>query len=178
MAAEVITPLSAGGPQFRPPEGITASHDVSEFSCRRDELNAWLRRRALTNEGKTSRTYVVALGARVVAYYTLAAGSVSRDEIPRSIRHDTPETVPIVVLGRLATDKNFERRGLGQSMLQEAISRVLVAAAEIGVRGLLVHAIDDDAAGFYRKFRFVNTPIGERTFLLPVETARNALLAR
>ena len=173
-----VTPLPAGGPQFRPPEALTAAHDVSAFSCAREELGIWLKRHALANEGRSSRTYVVALGTQVVAYYSLAAGGVSRATLPRSIRHNSPDPVPVVVLGRLATDTNFEGRGIGSAMLQEAISRTLTAATQIGVRALLVHAIDDAAAGFYRKYGFVPCPVGDRTLLLPVETARQALLTK
>lgn len=177
--AEIITPLPspAGGPQFRPPEAITAAHDVSGFSCVREPLNIWLKRRALANETRgTSRTYVVSHGKRVVGYYTLAAGSERRETLPKPLRRGTPEQIPLVVLGRLATDRNFERRGIGRDMLQEAITRMLSAASEIGVRALVVHAIDDEAVKFYLKFGFILSPITERTLLLPVEFARRALL--
>jgi len=93
------------------------------------------------------------------------------------MRHDTPEQIPVVILGRLATDKSFEHRGIGTGMLQEAIARLLTTAAEIGVRALIVHALDDDAVKFYLRFGFVPSPIGGRTLLLPVETARRALIA-
>jgi GNAT superfamily N-acetyltransferase len=175
--AEVTPLLAPGGPQFRPPEPITAAHDLSGFSCTHEELNIWLKRKALVNaSGGISRTYVVAQGARVVGYYALAAGGVVRGTLPRLLRQNTPEQIPVVVLGRLATDKDYERRGIGSGMLQEAIKRTLTASDEIGVRALLVHAIDDTAVSFYLKYRFVISPIGERTLLLPVETARQALL--
>lgn len=175
--AGTVTPLPshAGGPQLRPPQAITVTHDVTPFESRREELNIWLKRRALANEGRTSRTYVVGHGPRVVGYYTIAAGGVSRDALPRALRHDNPDQIPVVVLGRLATDKNYERRGIGAAMLKEAITRTLSAATEIGVRALLVHAIDQEAASFYLKYDFVPSPIGERTLLLPVETAMRAI---
>lgn len=178
--AEIVTPLpsAGGGPQFRPPEAISAAHDVSGFSCRREELNEWLKKHALKNEETGSRTYVVGHGNRVVSYYALAAGSISREALPKAIRQDNPKQVPMVVLGRLATDQAFERRGLGSGMLNEAISRTLQAAQQIGVRALLVHAIDEEAVRFYLKYGFVPSPIGDRTLLLPVETARRSLLAK
>ncbi len=159
-----------------PPERLAADHDLTDFRCGRDELDDWLRRHARRNEGETSRTYVVPRGRRVVGYYCLAAGSVMRDALPRRMRHDTPEQVPIVVLGRLASDMRFQRRGLGRGMVQEAILRTLRAAEEIGVRALLVHALDDEAAGFYARFDFIPCPLGERTLVLSVETARRSLL--
>lgn len=170
-----ITALTAGGPMFRPPEGITAAHDVSAFSCKHPDLAEWLKKRAVANEGRSSRTYVVLHGARVVGFYTLAAGAVVRELLPKSIQRQTPERAPVVVLGRLATDTNFERRGIGRGMLQEAICRTLSMASEIGVRALLVHAKDEEAAGFYRRFGFLPSPINNRTLVLPTETASAAI---
>ena len=113
-------------------------------------------------------------GVRVVAFYCLSAGSVTRRDLPRRLRHDTPDAIPIVVMGRLAVDAAFQGRGLGQGLLRDAILRTLTAAETIGVRALLVHALDD-AAPFYRKYGFVSSPINERTLILPLETARAAL---
>lgn len=172
-------PSPAGGLQFKPPVAISAAHDVSGFSCRKEPLNEWLKKHAVKNEiGGVSRTYVVEHAGRVVSYYSLAAGGIGREAMPTKLRRDTPPIVPVVVLGRLATDRPLEGRGLGGDMLSEAVSRMLTAANEIGVRALLVHAIDDEAVGFYRKYSFVPTPIGDRTLLLPVETARQAFLAK
>ena len=168
--AEIIKPL--GGLQLRPPEAITRSHDVGAFSSRSEELNYWLKRHALRNEQRTSRTYVVAHGNRVVGYYSLAAGGVRREELPKNLQRNTPEEIPIVVLGRLATDQAFEGRGIGSGMLAEAITRTLTFAAEIGVRSLIVHAIDDNAIRFYEKYQFLRSPLSERTLVLPVETAQ------
>lgn len=173
--AGIITPLT-GGPQLRPPEAITRLHDVSAFSSSSDELNYWLKHHALRNERRTSRTYVVTHGqSRVVGYHCLAAGGVAREELPRNMRRNTPEEIPVVVLGRLATDQSYERRGIGSGMLADAIRRTLNSAAEIGVRALIVHALDDNAIRFYLKYGFVMSPLNERTLILPVETARGAL---
>lgn len=173
--AGIITPLT-GGPQLRPPEAILRSHDVSAFASKSDELNYWLKRHALRNERKTARTYVVTHGQnRVVGYHCVAAGGVSREELPRNMRRNTPEEIPVVVLGRLATDQNYERRGIGSGMLADAISRTLNSAAEIGVRALVVHALNESAIQFYIKYGFVLSPLSERTLILPVETARQVI---
>lgn len=173
-----IKQLPAGGLQPRPPEPINSTHDVSGFSSAREALNHWLKRHALKNEGRNSRTYVVAHGARVIGYYTLAAGGIERAALPNSLRHNSPEKVPMIILGRLATDRAYEGRGIGGGMLSEAISRMLNSAGEIGVRGLLVHALDDDLVKFYQRYNFVQCALGERTLLLPVETALRAISSR
>lgn len=163
--------------KLHPPEAISTAHDVTGFSCGRNDLDDWLRRHALANEGKASRTYVVCAGNRVIAYYTLAAGAVTRDALPRRVRHGNPEQVPVVVLGRLAVDRRFVGQGIGRAMLQEAILRALRSAQEIGVRALLVHAIDEEAARFYLKYGFLRSPFDELTLMLLIETARDAVLS-
>ena len=161
---------------MRPPERLTADHELAEFACGREELDTWLKGHAIANEGKTSRTFVVPIAQRVVGYYCLSAGAVMRGELPRKMRHDTPQQVPVVVLGRLATDIKFAGRGIGKGMLREAIVRTIRLSEELGVRALVVHALDAEAANFYLPFNFIPYPIGDRTLLLPIETAMSALL--
>ena len=159
----------------RPPEPITPGHDVSGFTSRHETLNEWLRKHALKNEGATARTYVVTAGSVVVGYYTLASGGVARATLPGKLRRNAPEEIPVIVLGRLAADRNFERHGIGRGMLQEAIRKTLASSRTVGIRGLLVHAIDDEAVTFYTRHGFVAMPAEPRTLLLPVETAAAAL---
>ena len=154
---------------------LVAGHDVASFACGRPDLDEWLKRRALSNEGRASRTYVVATGVRVVGYYSLAAGAVERVAVPRKIRHDLPESVPVMVLGRLATDVSFQGRGVGKGMLKDALVRSIAVSEVIGIRAVLVHALDDDAVTAYAPFGFVPSPIGERTLVLPIETVIRAL---
>jgi GNAT superfamily N-acetyltransferase len=119
---------------------------------------------------------VVALSARVVAYYCLAAGSVMRTTVPKAkLRQGLPDQVPVVVIGRLAVDKNFQGRGFGKGLLKDAILRSLNASDLVGVRAIVVHAIDERAGEFYLKFGFLPSPTNARTFVLPLETAKAAL---
>src|SRR6185437_16621557 len=145
--------------------------DLSSFDCGKDELNNWLRQQATSSEGKSARTYVVVGENRVVAYYCLAAGSVLRGDMPREkLRQNLPEQVPVIVLGRLAVDRRFSGRGFGMGLLKEALLRAIEASEIVGVRALIVHAIDDEACGFYRKFGFLSFPTNPRTLVLPIET--------
>ena len=171
-----LTPTGPSGePPARAPEPITSDHDLSTFACGRPELDRWLRVHALAGEGRTARTYVVGVGHKVVAYYCLAAGSVGRQNLVRRMRHGTPEMVPVMVLGRLATDTTYQGRGIGKGMLQEAISRSIAASLSVGMRGILVHPIDGRAAAFYLRHSFMPSPIDPNTLLLPIEIAIAAL---
>lgn len=162
---------------YSAPTPIAPDHRLDTFASTRPALDTWLKTHALDNEGVASRTYVVTLAQgreanRVAAYYTLAYGSVGRTELPRKLRHGLPNPVPVMVLGRLAVDRGHERRGLGSGLLREALRRTLEASQVAGLRALLVHAIDDEAAAFYTQYGFQEFPAGGRTLFLPVETVR------
>jgi len=101
---------------------LTAEHYLQEFSSGTDNLDDWLKRRALPNQiTGASRTYVVAEDKRVVAYYCLASGALALNHAPRSISRNMPDPVPIVILGRLAVDLSWQGKGLGVALLQDAV---------------------------------------------------------
>jgi GNAT superfamily N-acetyltransferase len=152
------------------PRPLAASDDLSRFTCGKEALNDWLCRRAAKAEGRSARTYVVTSLGRVVGYYCLATGGVSRASAPSKLRREMPDPVPMIVVGRLAVDLDFQGRGIGGGLLKDAISRSLHLASAVGVRGLLVHALDDDAKAFYVEKGFLEFPFGSRTLFLPIET--------
>lgn len=157
------------------PRSLTSDHDVSAFGCGVPSLDDWLKRRALPNQvSGASRTYVVCDGKRVVAYYCLAAGSVCRKGALGKPRRNAPEPIPVAVLGRLAVDQSCHGRGFGTALLRDAVLRTLGAADSVSIRALLVHALDQAAADFYRKRGFLDSPIDPLVLMLPIETARAA----
>lgn len=168
-------PLIGGGPTLRPPEPISGSHDTTAFDCGKPELDDWLKRRARKNEGLTARTYVVSNGNQVVGFYCLATGAVERGTLPKNLQRNTPDSIPVVIIGRLAVNKKHGDIGIGKGLLKDAILRALSASREIGIRAIIVHAIDDEAVGFYKKFGFLESPLNIRTLVLPLEFARAAL---
>ncbi len=80
--------------------------------------------------------------------------------------------IPLVSLARLAIDLNYQRRGLGFSLLQDAISCAVAVAEQAGIRALLTHPIDAEADAFYRRFGFEPTPAHERQLILLLKDAR------
>jgi GNAT superfamily N-acetyltransferase len=155
---------------------LTPRHDISAFDCGKPDLNDWLARQARQSDGKSARTYVVASDLRVVAYYCLAAGAVIRGDLPNArLRRNMPDQVPVIVLGRLAVDSKFSSRGIGKGLIKDALSRSLTVSETIGARAMLVHAIDEEAAGFYRKFGFLAFPTNSLTFVIPMETVKSGL---
>jgi GNAT superfamily N-acetyltransferase len=153
------------------PVPLTAEHDVSGFDCGEPALNDWLHHRALKNESRFSRTYVVCKGSRVVAYFCISAGAVERAAAPGRIRRNAPDTIPLSVIGRLAVDRHHVGKGLGADILSDALRRIAIASQSIGIGAVLIHAKDDAAKRFYlRHAEFIEYPEDSRTLFLPIET--------
>lgn len=161
--------------QLSPPTAITAAHDASRFDCGKPPLNDWLRKHALRNEGKASRSFVVCEGSAIVAFYCLSAGSVGHADAPSALKRNMPPVIPVLVLGRMAVDLRYQGRKLGGHLLKDAIRRSLSAALEVGARAILVHAIDQEVVPFYVQYGFQPFPAGSLTLFMPLEHAAAAL---
>jgi GNAT superfamily N-acetyltransferase len=165
-------------PRLLAPERLRAGHEVAAFrNGRHPLLDEWLQQRALASEGLSARTYVVCEAdapAPVIGYYAISTAMEERLALPNAkLRRGMPEQIPLLLIGRLAVDHRFHGIGLGTDLLADALRRCLAASEIAGVRGVVAHAIDDDAARFYLHHAFVRSPLGERVMLLPIETVRN-----
>lgn len=139
------------------PEPITASHDVSDFSCGKPALDRWLKTRALSNQEKGfTAVIVVHDDNRVVGYYGLAPTAVLPTHLPRAIRTgQPPDPVPCLLLGQLATDERWVGKGIGTGLVKHALQRCVAAASLIGGRALIVNAVDSEAASFWKCRGFI-----------------------
>ena len=152
------------------PAPLCSDHDTTRFNCGNDTLNDWLIRRALKNQDSgASRTFVINSNKRVIGYFALASGSVERLAAPGSIARNMPEQVPVVVLGRLAVDVDYQGHRLGAALLKDAMLRTLAVSHEVGIRAMLVHAISDEAKQFYRRYGFQESPIDTMTLMLSIQ---------
>jgi GNAT superfamily N-acetyltransferase len=160
-------------------EPLGGEHNVAAFDCGVAALNDYLTRRALSDQqaGK-SRTLVAARGKRVVAFVSLAAASVEPGSATERIaRGQGAQSVPVILLARLAVDAPEQRRGLGAAMLVEALARCARAAELVGVRAILVHAKDEHARSFYMKYGFAASPTNPlHLFMLMKDVRRNLTL--
>lgn len=159
------------------PARLGPTHDLSRFDCGNAALNDWLKNHALKSEGQSARTYVACESNIVIGYYCIATGSVERKALPSRLKRQQglPNQIPVVIIGRLARDLTYRGTGLGLDLLQDALRRIVAASEIIGVRCVLVHAIDDQAAKFWKDNEFVEYPDGSRTFFMPLETIIGAL---
>lgn len=162
---------------LKAPELLTTEYDLSSFDCGEAVLDDWLRRHALKNQSTgAARTYVVAeADGQVVGYYALATGAVNAREAPGRVRRNMPDPVPVMVLGRLAVDRSWQGRGLGRALLQDALHRTLQAAEIAGIRAMLVHALHDQAAAFYRNAGFLPSPLHGHTLMRLLQDVRAAM---
>ena len=139
------------------PELLTARHDVAQFSCGQPALDHWLKTRALANQEKGFTVVMVVHDAgRVVGYYGLAPTAVVASVPPRRVRTgQPPDPIPCLLLGQLATDSSCMGQGIGTGLFKHALMRCVAGARLIGGRALVVHALDEQAAAFWRRRGFL-----------------------
>lgn len=168
--------MGVSGSELSAPTPFLIEHDVTGFSCGDASLDHWIRSTAARNESNNaSRTFVVCDGVVVVAYYALAAGSIDRAFLPKSLQRNKPNPLPVVVLGRLAVDSRYQDRGLGSGLLKDAMIRAAFISRTIGVKGILVHAISEDARRWNQKRWFLESPLDPMTLILPTLHIRKSL---
>lgn len=161
--------MSRSAADLSAPDKLVAEHDLAAFDSGEPALDDWLRRRALANEESgSSRTYVVCVGKRVVGYYSLAVGAVAHVDAPGRVKRNMPDPIPVMVLGRLAIDQDFQGRGIGSGLLRDAVLRTVQAAEIAGIRAILVHALSDAAKRFYQSRGFIASPIDPMTVMITV----------
>ncbi len=149
------------------PVPLTKNHRTSDFDCMVKSLNEWLIRRAWKNESVGgSRTYVACDGNRVVGYYAISAGSIARMLCPGKIRRNMPDPIPVLILGRLAVDRHWQGAKIGRGLLKDALARSINVSEQVGVRALIVHALNQTAEAFYLKHGFKKGPMPNTLFLV------------
>jgi predicted N-acetyltransferase YhbS len=161
---------------FHKPVALEAGHRAEDFQCGVRSLDDWLRKHALqSHRSGGSRVFVTTeTDPDVVGYYALAAGAVMPRDAParlvRGLAGNQP--VPVVLLARLAVDARHQGRHLGRSLLLDAMTRVLQAGELIGIRALLVHAVDENARRWYAQFGFERSPTHALHLILLIKDLR------
>jgi GNAT superfamily N-acetyltransferase len=158
------------------PEPLAMHHNFDVFDSGVSTLDDWLKRRATQNQASgASRTFVVCDNNTVVAYYALASSAIAPVATSGRFRRNMPDPIPVVVLARLAISRSHQGKGLGRALFQDAARRVIHAAETIGIRGLLVHAISEEAKAFYLRLGLELSPIEPMTLMTTVADLRAAL---
>lgn len=150
-------------------EALDTHHDRRSFSCGDSELDGYLKRFARQHAAaKVSRTYVAANGATILGYYSLAMSAIRKDQLPDVYQFRFPNyPLPVARLARLAVDQRYQRQGLGELLLADALSRCLRLSEEIGMVGVVVDAKHERARRYYERFEFERFPDSPLTLWLP-----------
>jgi GNAT superfamily N-acetyltransferase len=162
-------------------EKLSSRHDLSRFDCGNGALNVWLKRFAWTNvQNDSARVYVVHRHDDVVlGYHALTAGSISREEAPQRMSKGlAAHPIGVAVMGRLAVDALQQGKGLGVTLLKDALTRIERAGELIAIRAVLVQAIDETARDFYLRFGFSPSPVDDLRLMLLMKDLRAFLRAR
>lgn len=155
---------------------------VAEFACGDEALDRYLQNYASQDVRRgVARVFVASPlhdSGCVAGFFSLSAGSISASNLPDALRQRLPRyPVPIALLGRLAVDGAFQRRGLGSVLLADACQKVVTASQVLAVAGIVVDAKSAEAASFYRHFGFVDLPGSSERLILPYASFGKLLVA-
>lgn len=145
---------------YTQPEPLRGKHAFDGFCCEEDALDNWLHRHSRHAEAAGSaRTFVTTDGERVIGYFALAIGQVEPDDATERLLKGQPakQPVPVLILARLAVDREHQEKGIGRSLLQNALLRCAAVAESVGVRAVVAHA-NEQATAFYDQFGFESSP--------------------
>lgn len=151
----------ANKPGLRPVQQLSGDDNLSTFDCGVTPLNEWLARFALSDQrARSSATYLLKRGSRVVGFYTLAPHAIEPVVADTRLKAGLPRqrAVPVFLLARLALDRSEHGTGLGADLLKDALARCATVASEVGGRAVVVDAKDGSGARFYQRFGFTPLP--------------------
>lgn len=157
------------------PVPLSAHHLLDSFNCGRGELNEWLQKYARQAQAVGSaQTFVAAqLDGRVEGYFSLVAGQIEHSAATERVRKGMGRfPIPVIVLARLAVSQEQQGRGMGADLLKDVIRRVLLVSEQAGVRAIVTHPIDENAAAFYTKFGFQSSPVHKKQMWLLLKDAK------
>lgn len=158
-------------------EPLTDGHNLDTFTCGHPALDTWLREHAQRATRQGTRTYLLIEDrtAAVAGYYAITPHLIEREETPRRIGRGAPRQIPAILLAKLALHERLHRKGLGAELLIHALTTIVTAARSAGGRLVIVDAIDDNAAAFYRAHDFEPTPNDPHRLILKLSTVAKAL---
>lgn len=150
-------------------EPLTPAHNRKDFSCGVEALDVYLRRFARQHaQANVSRTYVATNDVAIHGFYSLAMSAINKENLPAKHLSRFPNfPLPVARLARLAVDQRYQRQGLGELLLANALQRCLLLSEEIGMVGVVVDANDERARGWYERYEFERLSDSILTLWLP-----------
>ncbi|MBF0159032.1 MAG: GNAT family N-acetyltransferase [Magnetococcales bacterium] len=155
------------------PAPLDERHCLEDFVSGVTSLDDWLRKRARINQASgASRTFVVCDGLRVIGYYALASGSIRSRDATGKFRRNMPDPIPITLLARLAVDRAYQGRSMGRALFRDSVYRVNRAADILGIRGMVAHAVSEEAKAFYLALGFSVSPSDPMVLMVSLNDMR------
>jgi GNAT superfamily N-acetyltransferase len=150
--------LADNSVQIRP---LGAGHERKAFSCGIATLDRYIREQASQDIRRRIASVFVATSdtrsSRIMGYYTLSAASIAASDLPADLARRLPRhPIPAALVGRLAVDLEFARRGLGTILVADAVKRAMAASESIAITVVVVDPLDEPARAFYAAFGFQN----------------------
>lgn len=152
-------------------------HDLDGLDCGNEQLDVWLAKHArASHKADLARTYLALADGRVVGYVSLTTGSVDRNEVPRRFARGMPAyPLPMILIARLAVAREQQGRRLGSRLLAEALRMAVTASDAVAARMVVVDAIDEPAAAFYRRWGFIDLPENPLRLYCKISEIRRSL---
>ncbi|HKE09914.1 MAG TPA: GNAT family N-acetyltransferase [Candidatus Acidoferrum sp.] len=155
-------------------EPLGKNHDRAAFSCGKESLDRYLKTQAGQAVGKNLAAVFILTsdGKRIAGYYTLSSYAVQLDEIPEEIgkKLTRMREIPATLLGRLARSAEFRGLGIGGVLLANTLKRALQNSAQVASWAVIVEAIDEEAAEFYKHYGFIPFPNQPSRLFLPMNS--------
>lgn len=150
---------------------LNSSFNKISFSSGKIVLDEYLHKYANQDiKRKLSTCFILPdKNKRIIGFYTISSDSISKEDIPVELKRKMPlsyTNLPVILLGRLAVDKNFKGQGIGELLLLDALKRCNdVSNESIGSMAVAVDPLDEEAVTFYKKYGFIELPDSGRMFL-------------
>lgn len=155
---------------------LSSSSNIASFDCGVDELNDFLQRLSWVYQSRRFGFTILChqhkdQDQRVIGYYTIAPAQVLRSELPEKfISGSRPNPIPAFRLCRLAIDKSFQGKGIGEIVLFNALKKCYEASAIFGGALIIVDAKNESARNFYVQYGFQPLPINPLSLVMSLKT--------
>ncbi|WP_029408471.1 GNAT family N-acetyltransferase [Thiomicrorhabdus sp. Milos-T2] len=134
-------------------------HDRKTFDCGIDSLNNYLKLTAgQSSKRDNARTFVLEdelNDSQITGFYTLTMTTLNLESLPTALQKKYAHSKSAGLIARLAVDKNYKGKGLGEWLLIDALKKLLLASDTVGFPLVLVDA-KDGAKEFYQKYGFTS----------------------
>ena len=161
-----------------PPRPLAENDDRRTFDCGRASLNTWFRRHAWTNHlSGASRVNVMCdpASGQMIGFVSLSAAQIERAYLPEPEQRNSPDPLPVTLLGQLAVQTAWQGRGHARSLLLFALRTALCASDLVGSIGVITHPLDASLRAFYAKWGFEDLPFDpHRAMIVRVVDLRKA----